>query len=131
MRRSMNAQAAFVATPVAHLTRLAKSARQVIDEPEVDVRVVAELATSRRCSALRRPLLGRPVNRGKERSWPRSCENANRRREAEGCRSEPAHGSYCIRERGFFRPGLPPWGALGPGVSSVGSRFVCRRAGAI
>jgi hypothetical protein len=70
MQRLMNAQAAFVATHVGRLTRLAKSARQVIDEPEIDVRVVAASATSRRCSTLQRPLSGRPVNRGKDRFWP-------------------------------------------------------------
>jgi hypothetical protein len=70
MQRLMNAQAAFVATHVARLTRLAKSARQVIDEPEIDVRVVAASATSRRCSTLQRPISGRPVNRGKDRFRP-------------------------------------------------------------
>lgn len=44
----IDAQAASIATPVAR--RLAKSARQVIDESEVEVLVVAASATSRSCS---------------------------------------------------------------------------------
>jgi hypothetical protein len=46
----LDAQAAFVAKPVARLMWLAKSARQVIDKPEVDVPVVEAAATSRRSS---------------------------------------------------------------------------------